>query len=198
MALPSNKYIGAGTPNIAVTGGVLYGPLGTPLPTTADGSLNAGLKPLGYVSEDGLESKGERTAETIKDWNADIIAKLQTEHSVSFGLTLYAVWDDDALKAVFGDENVEVTAEATPSSGRLITVRETGSVLPYNSWIFDMKNAAKRMRIVLPNAQITEVTEKKFVSNELAGFTITVEGFKDDDGVKAYRYLDDGVFDTSS
>lgn len=198
MALPSTNYIGAGTPNISVTGGVLVGPLGTPLPVTAAGSLDTALKALGYVSEDGLESKGERQVETIKDWNADIIAKLQTEHSVSFGLTLYAVWDPDVLTEVFGEDNVEITAEATPSSGRLITVRETGSVLPYRSWIFDMKNDKKKLRIVLPNAKIAEVTEGKFVSNELTSFTVTVDAFKDDDGVKAYRYLDDGVFDSSS
>ncbi len=198
MALPSSKFIGAGTPNIAVTGGVLVGPLGTPLPTTASATPDNALKALGYVSEDGLESQGERSVETIKDWNADIIAQLQTEHSVRFGLTLYAVWDRDVLREVFGEDNVDVTAEATPSTGTLITVRETGSVLPYRSWIFDMRNDQKKLRIVLPNAKISEVTEKKFVSNELAGFTITVEAFKDDNGVKAYRYLDDGIFDTSS
>ncbi|MBF6357672.1 hypothetical protein IU449_24510 [Nocardia higoensis] len=193
MALPSSKFIGAGTPNIAVTGGVLVAPLGTTLPTSAATAPIAAFKPLGYVSEDGIESRGERRVETIKDWNADIIAKLQTEHSVAFGLTLYAVWDADVLNEVFHPDNVDPTA-ATASTGTLVEVRETGAVLPRRSWIFDMKNENKKLRIVLPNAQISSVTEKKFVSSELAGFTITVEAFKDDAGVKAYRYFDDGVF----
>ncbi|TQM29859.1 hypothetical protein [Nocardia bhagyanarayanae] len=193
MALPSSKFIGAGTPNIAVTGGVLVGPLNTPLPTSASDTINAALKPLGYVSEDGIESRGERKVETVKDWNADIIAQLQTEHSVRFGLTLYAVWDKDVLGEVFGPENLTVTA-ATATTGTLLKVKETGSVLPSRAWVFDMKNDTKKLRIVLPNARIAQVTEKKFVSKELAGFTITVEAFKDDTGVKAYRYLDDGVF----
>lgn len=198
MALPSTNYIGAGTPNITVTGGVLVGPLGTPLPTTVAGSIDGAFKAMGYVSEDGLESKGERQVETKKDWNTDIIAKLQTEHSVAFGLTLYAAWDPDVLAEIFGPDNVTVTAEATPSSGRLITVTETGSVLPYRSWIFDMKNDGKKLRIVMPNAKIGEVTEGKFVANDLVSFTITVDAFKDDSGKKSYRYLDDGVFDSSS
>lgn len=193
MALPSSKFIGAGTPNIAVTGGVLVAPLSTVLPITASATPAEGFKALGYVSEDGIESKGERRVETIKDWNADIIAKLQTEHSVAFGLTLYAVWDEDVLNEVFHPDNVVPTA-ATATTGTLLAVKETGAVLPRRSWIFDMKNDNKKLRIVLPNAQIASVTEKKFVSNELAGFTITVEAFKDDAGVKAYRYLDDGVF----
>lgn len=197
MALPSTDFIGAGTPNITVTGGVLAGPIGTPVPTTAVAIINPLIKPLGYVSEDGLESQGERTVNAIKDWNADIIAQLQTEHSVRFGLTLYGAWDEDVLTEVFGAENLTVTP-ATPTTGKLITVHETGSPLPNRVWIFDMKNSGKKLRIVLPNAKVSEVTEKSFVAGELAGFQITVEAFKDATGTKAYRYYDDGVPDTSS
>ncbi|MBH0777003.1 phage tail tube protein [Nocardia bovistercoris] len=192
MALPSSKFIGAGTPNIAVTGGVLVAPIATALPTSASGSINSAFKALGYVSEDGIESKGERKVESVKDWNADIIAQLQVEHSVRFALTLYAVWDKDVLGEVFGADNLTVTA-ATPTSGTLVKVEETGSVLPQRAWIFDMLHDTKKLRIVLPNAKISEITENRFVSDELAGFRITVEAFKDDAGVKAYRYLDDGV-----
>ncbi|MFE6863632.1 hypothetical protein [Nocardia sp. NPDC057668] len=192
MALPSSKYIGAGTPNIAVTGGVLVAPVTTTLPISASDTLNAAFKPLGYVSEDGIESKGERKVETVKDWNADIIAQLQTEHSVRFGMTLYAVWDKDVLGEIFGPDNLTITA-ATASSGTLIKVKETGSILKPRAWVFDMLHESKKLRIVLPNAKISAVTEKKFVSKELAGFNITIEAFKDDLGVKAYRYLDDGI-----
>ncbi|MGY2063745.1 hypothetical protein ACW9HQ_53355, partial [Nocardia gipuzkoensis] len=93
--------------------------------------------------------------------------------------------------------NVTVPTKASPTSGNLIRVVENGSVLPSRSWIFDMKNENKKLRIVLPNAKISQVTEKKFVSKELAGFNITIEAFKDDSGVKAFRYLDDGVFTAS-
>lgn len=197
MALPTTDFIGAGTPNIAVTGGVLAGPLGSTVPTTASAAIDAAIKPLGYVSEDGLEPQGERTVNAIKDWNADIIAQLQTEHSVRFGLTLYAAWDEDVLAEVFGAGNLTVTP-ATPTTGKLITVTETGSVLPNRVWIFDMKTGDKKLRIVLPNAKVSETTERAFVAGELAGFQVTVEAFKDDAGIKAYRYYDDGVPDTSS
>lgn len=192
MALPSSKFIGAGTPNLAVSGGVLVAPTSATLPTNASEAINATFKPLGYVSEDGIESLGERKIETVKDWNADIIAQLQTEHSVRFGLTLYAVWDEDVLREVFGTGNVTATP-ASATAGKQIKVEETGAVLPRRAWVFDMLNEDKKLRIVLPNAKISAVTEKKFVSNELAGFTITVEAFKNDAGIKAYRYFDDGI-----
>lgn len=197
MALPSTNVIGAGTPNITVTGGVLAGPIGSPVPTTAIATIDAAITPLGYVSEDGIESQGERSVNAIKDWNADIIAQLQTEHSVRFGLTLYGAWDEDVLTEVFGADNLTVTP-ATTSSGKLITVRETGATLPNRVWIFDMKTGDRKLRIVLPNAKVSDAKEKSFVAGELAGFTLTVEAFKDDTGVKAYRYYDDGVMDTSS
>ena len=197
MALPSTATIGAGTPNIAVTGGVLAGPLTAPVPTSAVATIDAAIRPLGYVSEDGLEPQGERTVNAIKDWNADIIAQLQTEHSVRFSLTLYGAWDEDVLGEVFGPDNLTVTP-ATGSTGKLITVTETGSALPNRVWVFDMKTGDKKLRIVLPNAKISEVTERAFVAGELAGFQIVVEAFKDETGVKAYRYYDDGVIESSS
>lgn len=197
MALPTTDVIGAGTPNIAVTGGVLAGPLTASVPTTAAATIDAAIKALGYVSEDGLEPQGERTVNAIKDWNADIIAQLQTEHSVRFQLTLYGAWDEDVLSEVFGPDNLTVTP-ATSSTGKLITVKETGSVLPNRIWIFDMKTGDKKLRIVLPNARVSEVSEKAFVAGELAGFQVTVEAFKDNTGVKAYRYYDDGVVESSS
>lgn len=197
MALPTTDYIGPGTPNIAVTGGVLAGPLTATAPTSAVAVIDTDIKPLGYVSEDGLEAQGERTVNAIKDWNADIIAQLQTEHSVRFSLTLYAAWDEDVLAEVFGAENLTVTP-ATPSTGKLILVKETGSVLPNRIWVFDMKTGGKKLRIVLPNAKISETAERAYVAGELAGFQVTVEAFKDDDGVKAYRYYDDGVLETAS
>lgn len=197
MALPTTATIGPGTPNIAVTGGVLAGPLTATAPTSAEAVIDAAIKSLGYVSEDGLEAQGERSVNAIKDWNADIIAQLQTEHSVRFSLTLYAAWDPDVLGEVFGAENLTITA-ATPSAGRKILVKETGSVLPNRIWVFDMKTGDRKLRIVLPNAKVTEVTERAYVAGELAGFQVVVEAFKDEDGVKAYRYYDDGVVESTS
>ncbi|MGW6698859.1 phage tail tube protein [Nocardia sp. NPDC055049] len=192
MALPSTLKVSAGTFN-AATGGVLAAPLGTTLPTTAAGTIGAAFKPLGYVSEDGLEAQGERSVNAIKDWNGDIIAQLQTEHSVRFALTLYAAYDADTLAEVFGTGNVTITAP-TVSTGTLIKVTETGAVLPTRAYIFDMLNDVRKLRIVLPVAKISEVSENAFVAGELMGFQVTVEAFKDATGVKAYRYYDDGVF----
>ncbi|SNY84028.1 hypothetical protein SAMN04244553_3589 [Nocardia amikacinitolerans] len=192
MALPSVQKIGAGTYN-TVTGGILVAPLGTTLPTTAAAAPDAAFKALGYVSEDGIEPQGERSVNAIKDWNADDIAQLQTGHSVRYGFTLYAAWDADVLKEIYGESNVVVTAP-TASTGTLIKVTENGKVLPLRSWIIDMADGGRKHRIVLPNAKISEVTQRPHVAGELNGFQVVIDAFKDATGQKAYHYLDDGVF----
>jgi len=191
MATNSVEKISAGKPNS--TGGVYAGPTTATLPVDATAAIDATILPLGLVSEDGLAAGGERNVEAIKDWSGDIIAQLQTEHSSNFTFTLYQVYDGDVQKIAFGDANVTVTA-ATASTGTLITVEETGTELPYKAFVFDMKNGDKKARFVLPNARVTTVEELDYVAGSLQGFTLTVEAFKDENGVKVYRYYDDGVF----
>ena len=191
MATNSVEKVSAGKPNS--TGGVFAGPTTATLPTSPSAAIDAAILPLGLVSEDGLQVGGERNVEAIKDWSGDIIAQLQTEHSSRFTFTLYQVHDGDVQKVAFGDANVTVTA-ATPTTGTLITVEEDGAELPYKAFVFDMKNGDKKARFVLPNAKVTTVEELDFVAGSLQGFTLTVEAFKDENGVKVYRYYDDGVF----
>ncbi|MET7752309.1 MULTISPECIES: phage tail tube protein [Actinomycetes] len=193
MAVANTSSIGAGTGNLQVTGGILYAPLGSTLPTDESTAPDAAFKKLGYISEDGLAAQGERQVQAIKDWNANIIAQLQTEHSVRFQFTLYSVFDEDILTAVFGSENVTVTA-ATASTGKKIKVTETGTSLPHTTWIFDMKHEARKLRIVIPDGKVSEVKENGFKADNLMGFQVTVEAFADSAGVKAIRYYNDGVF----
>lgn len=195
MAVPSVAKISNAKP--VATGGVKNGPLGTTLPSDAATAPDAALKSLGYVSEDGLQPEGERSTNTVRDWAGDVIAQLQTEHSSRFTFTLYGVFDADVLKAVFGEGNVTVTA-ATASTGTLIEVTETGDELPHSAWLFDVRgDGGKKTRIVIPDGQPSNITEGPLVAGELQSFTLTIEAFKDEVGVKAYRYYDDGVVDAT-
>ena len=195
MAAPSVEKTSNAKP--AVTGGVLNGPLGSTVPTDAATAVDAAIKRLGHVSEDGLQPEGERSTNTVRDWAGDVIAQLQTEHASRFTFTLYGVFDADVLGAVFGAGNVTTTA-ATASTGTLFAVEETGDELPHSTWVFDMRGAGgTKTRIVIPDGQPSNVTEGPMVAGELQSFTLTVEAFKDATGVKVYRYYDDGVVDST-
>lgn len=173
------------------TGGILAGPLGSTAPTDSTTELDAALVPHGYVGEDGLSMTTERSTEKIRAWGGDAVRTVQTEHDVTFGFTLLETSEVTA-KAVFGDDNVTLTA-AGPDAGTKLDITVTSDALPEKLWVFDMKDGAKKVRVVVPNGQITEVGDTQFVHSDATGYECTLEAYPDANGVKCYIYTDDGV-----
>ncbi|WP_051432618.1 hypothetical protein [Promicromonospora kroppenstedtii] len=110
--MSNSANIVAGKP--LATGGVRIGPLGATAPTDATTALDAAFVSAGYVGEDGLTETTDRSTEKVKAWGGDIVKVLQTDFSVSYSFTFLETLNTDVLKAVYGDDNVTVTA-ATPS-----------------------------------------------------------------------------------
>lgn len=182
MAGNSVAKIAVGAP--LATGGIMVAPEGTTLPVGVT-SATTDFTKLGYVADDGLRPSGERTSTDIYDWGGDLIYSPQENHSTQFQFKLLAALDPDVLKEVFGADNVTTV-------GSLTTVEETGDPLGIHPWLFDMRDKAKRVRITVPAGQITAVAEEPFVRNGLQGYDVTLTCYKDDNGRKAYRYIDDG------
>lgn len=172
------------------TGGILAGPLGTALPTDSSTTLNVAFVAHGYVGEDGLSMTTNRSTEKIRAWGGDAVRTVQTEHDVTFAFTFLETTAVTA-KAVFGDGNVTATA-ATQSKGNLLAVELNSDSLPQKVWVFDMKDGDKKVRVVVPNGQITEVGETQFVHSNATAWEVTLEAFPDANGNKAYLYSDDG------
>lgn len=190
MAAPAVKHVVAGKP--LASGGVLVAPVGSTLPTDAVTALDAAFKALGYASEDGLTEATERSTEKIKAWGGDIVKVVQSEFSVTYAFTLMHATDADALKVVYGDDNVTTTA-ASPTAGTLQAIAINGEELPHKSFAFEMKDGANRLRIVVPNGQVTEVGEVTYNDSGVVQYSVTIEAFEDASGNNAYKYLDDGV-----
>lgn len=175
------------------TGGVLIAPLATALPVTAVAAPNVGFVAAGYIGEDGVTETADRSTEKVKAWGGDIVKVLQTEFSATYQFTFLESLNTTVLKTVYGDANVSVTA-ATVSAGTLRTVLVNGLVLPHKEFIFEVKDGLARIRIVIPDGQITEVGDVTYSDGEVIGYQVTVEAFQDASGNNAYKYLDDGVF----
>lgn len=182
----------AGRPK--ATGGILSGPLGTPAPD--DGSPFAALPvsmiPLGYISEDGVAETIGRSTERIKAWGGDSVAVLQTEHSVTYTYTMIEALQEQVNKEVFGEPNVQVTP-ATGSEGRIVRVQLKSDVLPHRARCIEIADGDKKVRIWLPDSQITETGDVTYADNSLIAYPVTVEAFADANGVKAYKWTSDGV-----
>lgn len=75
----------AGNVAIAVSGSVNLGPVGTTLPTSTTGSLDAGLVGLGYLSDAGLTENYDVSRDKITAWqNKATVREFVTDAKMSF------------------------------------------------------------------------------------------------------------------
>lgn len=181
----------AGKPN--VTGGVLIAPTGTALPVTAVAAPNVAFVSAGYIGDDGLSETLDRSTTKIKAWGTDVVRVLQSEFSVQYKFTFIETLNTGVLKAVYGDNNVTVTA-AGVSTGTLRAIAVNGATLEHKEYIFEVKDGTARIRVVVPNGQVTEVGEIKYADAEVIAYQVTVEAFADASGNQSYKYIDDGIF----
>lgn len=176
------------------TGGVLVAPTGTAAPTNVTTALNAAFKALGYVGEDGLTESAERSTDKVKAWGGDVVKVLQTDYAVTYSFTLIETLNADVLKTVHGEDNVTTTA-ATVSSGTLHAVKLNSDTLPRQAFVFEVKDGDARIRIYVPQGQVTEVGEVTYNDEGVIAYEVTVEAFRDATlGAQAIKYIDDGVF----
>ena len=180
----------AGTP--LATGGILIGALTAAAPTTAVSTLT-GFSAAGYIGEDGITEANERSTDRIRAWGGDTVKVVQTEHNVTYQFTFLETLNADVLKAVYGEANVTTTA-ATPTTGTLHEVAVNAATLPHKSYVFEVKDGDAKIRIYVPDGQITEVGEITYSDAEVIGYQVTVECFADADGNKAIKFLDNGKF----
>jgi hypothetical protein len=185
------RNVAAGKP--LATGGVLIGDLGAEAPEDARTALDSAFVAAGYVGEDGLTETTDRSTEKVKAWGGDIVKVLQTDFSVTYSFTFIETHNSTVLETVYGDANV-TTAPATGSAGTLRTVKVNADTLPHKSFVFDMRDGDSRIRIYVPDGQVTEVGEVTYSDGELIGYQVTVEAFRDSElNANALKFLDDGV-----
>jgi len=180
----------AGVP--LATGGVLIGALTAAEPSTAVSALT-GFTAAGYIGEDGVTETNERSTDRIRAWGGDTVKVVQTEHNVTYQFTFLETLNAEVLKAVYGEDNVTTTA-ATVSTGTLHEVQINSATLPHKSYVFEVKDGDAKIRIYVPDGQITEVGEITYSDSEVIGYQVTVEAFADELGNKAYKFLDNGIF----
>lgn len=188
--MPNANNVVAGKP--LATGGVLIGDPDATAPTDATTALAADFKALGYVGEDGLTEATDRSTDKVRAWGGDTVKVLQTDFAVTYSFTLIETLNGDVLKTIYGDDNVDTTA-ATSTKGALHAVKINGDVLPRKAFVFEVKDGDARIRIHVPNGQITEVGEVTYSDSEVVGYAVTVEAFRDEAlGANALKYVDDG------
>lgn len=181
MAQNNANAVTVGKPQVA--GALSAAPTSTPLPTDATTAINAAFVKLGYVSEDGLTNSVETDTEEIKAWGGDTVLTVRTSRTETFQWTFIQSLDKDVLAEVYGQDNV------TEKSGA-ITVLHNGKAMPRRAYVIEMLMTGNKVkRIVVPNAEITEVGDIEYQDGEAVGYEVTLSAFPDAKGNTAYEYI---------
>lgn len=168
--MPTNNTVTnvtVGKPN--VSGAIYHAPLGSTLPTTVSGDLDAAFKCVGYISEDGVTNSNSAETESTKAWGGDVVLVTQTEKGDTFKFKMIEAKNAEVLKAVYGSANV------TGALSTGITVSANSKQIPAEAWIIDValsENAFKR--IVIPNATLTELEDIVYKDSEALGYGVTI------------------------
>ena len=187
----SNTATNVSTGKPKVGGAIYRAPLSAALtlPTDESTALTNDFKCLGYVSEDGVSNNNSPSSDSIKAWGGDTVLTMQTEKEDTFGFKLLEIMNEDVLKAVFGDTNVEVTA-ASGDTPKKIKISANNKEQPECAWVIDMiLRGNKVKRIVIPDGKVTEVGEITYTDSDAIGYDITVTAMPDAGGNTHYEYM---------
>lgn len=162
---------------VGVTGGVYTAPEGTAIPTDPVSELDAAFDETGYISDAGVtQSIGEDITD-LKAWqNGDVVRKIQTSHDLTYAFTMIET-SEVTLKAYYGNYAAGV-------------VEINGVQLPHGPWVLSVIDGDAEIRVVIPDGQVTERGDISYVNGDAIGYPITITCFPDEDGNKAYMYLD--------
>ena len=171
----SSRNVAVGKPDLAVSGGLLVAPLGTARPTSHTDAFNAAYVSAGYLSTDGVTESSERATEVIRAWGGDKVRTVQTEYGTTLSLTLIESRRAEALRLVFGDDNVAV-------ENGTVTVKRNSKVLPHRQFIIAMLDGENSSHLDVGYGQVTEVGDITYVDGEAISYELTISCDPDENG----------------
>jgi len=174
------------------SGGVLIGPLGTTLPTTAVSTIAPAFIGAGYISEGGVTKSESRDVNEVKEWGGLTVKKSTTGFAVTLAFQFLEYLNPDSARAVYGDAAVTVVP-ATSTHGEQMKVAVSGQDAPHKTWVFDMADGLAHLRVLVPDGQITETGDTPYSNSDGAVRDVTLSAYPDADGVLVYELSDDGV-----
>ena len=176
-----------------ITGSLRVAPKGTTMPTDATAALDAAFADLGYIGADGFTEKLDRVTAKKRAFGGRVIKVTQSEFNATLQLVLVESLRAEALKAVYGAANVQITA-ATSGHGNQVTVHKNGIKLPHLAWVMDTadEELSAKYRSCISDGQVTTTGDVKVVHTDTIEYPITIECFEDASGDNIVTYTDDG------
>ena len=153
---------------VALTGAVSVGPPGSPAPTSAASPIPPGYVDVGYISSDGIEeSYSEDTQEIVAWQGATVVRKSIKQSTAELKFTMI--------------ETSKSTLELYHKGSRVISDGSGGwrlDVLGPNadprSFIIDVIDGMRLIRIFVPNGEVTERGPTKYVNDDAVAYEVTI------------------------
>lgn len=152
---------------------VYLAPVGTTMPATLDGALDAAFEDIGWLHEDGItETFTGSKAEIRGHQGAGVVRSRMESPGTQF--TFVALESKAQTKALRYDEkNVDETTsgvrKVTRRPGQKVSVR--AAVVD----VFDTDDTTVKERWVFPRIEISPDSERTFTNADIAGFPFIAE-----------------------
>lgn len=152
-------------------GGVYVAPLGTAMPTTATGVLDAAFVHLGYFNDDGVEIDPSQDREEFTAWQSVVpVRRVLTGSQFNLTFTMIQtnreimeLYFPDASTATAGSDNT-LTIPANPASD-------------VRSFIFEWIDGAIANRVLIERGEVIDVDNMQVQRGAPVGFQVTVTAY---------------------
>ena len=178
---------------VAVGGQVSVAPLGTTLPTTTTGALNAAFVGLGYTTDDGVSFSVSKETTDVPAWQSfDPIRTLLTSRTIQASMSLQQ-WNEDTVPLAFGGGEVSGT---TPNFKYTPPSPDDG--LDERCMVIDANDGDVHMRLVFPRGLVVDAVETTLSKGATAVLPITFKLLAPETGSIFELYSDSPGFTAGS
>lgn len=164
---------------VAVTGAAYVAAITATAPTNATSALGSDFKDLGYLSDAGITETRDRSTNQIRSWqNSALVREPVTESSISFNFTLIET-KKETLENYYGTtvgDDGSIKIDPGKTGGR-------------KSFVFDVIDGTKIIRVYVPNGEITSVGDITYVNGDPIGYELTVVGYATTVGNEVYSAI---------
>jgi hypothetical protein len=176
------------------TGRIFVAPVGTALPSTPEGALNAAFVDVGYTTEEGIGINRSQEIFRLRalQKRADIRRERQSE---AFQVTFAMLeWSAPTVKLAFGGGEVQ-----SVSGGYKYSPPSVDDALDERALVVEIEDGDDSMRLVVPKGNAIEAVSSTFARSSGATLPITFDSLDDDEEEDLWYVLSNSdAFDEGS
>jgi hypothetical protein len=142
---------------VASFGEIYIAPVGTALPTTATGSLNAAFVGLGFVTTDGVALSVAPEIQEIASWQSRTPTRRELISQTVTATFVLQQFDENTVPFAFGGGTV-----TNPSGSNYRYELPTSGSLDERAMIIDAVDGSIVQRWIIPRGSVTDAVETSF------------------------------------